>query len=177
MVIVVGGSKSKVGKTTLIRIILNLYPDRFSVVKITPGERFGEGIVEDTGILNVRGKDTYFFLKDGAKRVYWVRGSNDKLEKFINKVMDEISGDVIIEGNAYLKFRSADLIFFVDRENGRAPKEDIEWLLKKAHYKIINCPQDYERKRNTFRVNLLEELKNKNKFKKDLDKILSSFSE
>jgi molybdopterin-guanine dinucleotide biosynthesis protein len=175
MIIVVGGNGSGSGKTTLIRIILKLFPSRFAVVKITPGRRFGEGIEEDFSKLNVVGKDTYYFLHEGAKKVSWVKGDIDKLNQLLKKLLSKNIRDVIIEGNSFLNFKKPDLLFFVERDLSNR-KDDQTGLIKSAaDYVIINVVgTGFIKNLNEFRVNLKNEIEAGGEFSSMLKEIIES---
>jgi molybdopterin-guanine dinucleotide biosynthesis protein len=149
MIILVSGGKSNVGKTTLIRVFLRIFPGRFSVVKITPSLHYGEGVITDSGVfkseyivvdsstLKINKKDTSFFLNEGAKRVFWVRGEKEKLNYYLSCVLGELDGDAIVEGNSFLQLRQPDLMFFVEKEGAEA-KEGAEPLKVRADFIVIN---------------------------------------
>jgi len=149
MIILVSGGKSNVGKTTLIRVFLSIFPGRFSVVKITPSLHYGEGVITDSGVfksecivvdsstLKIDKKDTSFFLNEGAKRVFWVRGEKEKLNYYLSCLLRELGGDAIVEGNSFLRLRQPDLMFFVEKEGAEA-KEGAEPLKTHADFIIIN---------------------------------------
>ncbi len=175
MIIVVGGSGSGSGKTTLIRIILKFFPDRFTVLKITPNERFGEGIEENLKTLDIEGKDTYYYLHEGARKVYWIRGVFEKLEGFIEEVFSKGTGDVIVEGNSFLKFKKPDLIFFVEKDLDSSSKKDARFAKSAANYVIVNAEKGYVNNFKEFNVNLKSELDLQGQFSQELKTIIKSF--
>lgn len=172
MIITVSGDASGSGKTTLIRIILRVFPDRFDVIKITPGSHFGEGIEERADFLYIKGKDTFYYLSDGAKKVYWVRGSHEKLSVYIDEIFSKNKGDIIVEGNYFLNLGKPDLLFFVESGIAKFPKENAEFIKNMADYVIINKDHPYVKDRNNVTVNLKDELKVVGLFSRDLKKMI-----
>jgi len=186
MIILVSGGKSNVGKTTLIRVLLSIFPERFSVVKITPSLHYGEGVITDSGVfksecivvdsstLKIDKKDTSFFLNEGAKRVFWVRGEKEKLNYYLSCVLDEIDGDVIVEGNSFLKFKKPDLMFFVEKDGAEA-KEGAEPMKAYADFIVINTEtKTFLIEGKIITVNLSDVLKDiSHPFKTELEKILA----
>ena len=173
MIILVSGGKSNVGKTTLVRVFLSIFPGRFSVVKITPSLHYGEGVVTDEEVLKTKGKDTAFFLNEGAKKVFWVRGEKGKISHYLNEVMVSLKGDVIVEGNSFLRERQPDLMFFVEKEGAEA-KEGAEPLKARADFIVINTEtKTFLIEGKVITVNLLDALKDKSHpFREELGKIL-----
>jgi hypothetical protein len=185
MIILVSGGKSNVGKTMLIRVLLSIFSERFSVVKITPSLHYGEGVITDSGVfksecivvdsstLKIDKKDTSFFLNEGAKRVFWVRGEKEKLNYYLSCLLRELDGDAIVEGNSFLHLRQPDLMFFVEKEGAEA-KEGAEPLKARADFIIINTEtKTFLIEGKVITVNLLDALKDKSHpFREELGKIL-----
>ena len=174
MIILVSGGKSSAGKTTLIRVLLSIFPERFFVVKITPSVHYGEGIVTDEEVLKTKGKDTAFFLNEGAKKVFWVRGEKGKISHYLNEVMRSVKGDVIVEGNSFLQLRQPDLMFFVEKESAEA-KEGAEPLKVRADFIIINTEtKTFLVEGKVITANLSDVLKDiSHPFRTELKKILT----
>jgi molybdopterin-guanine dinucleotide biosynthesis protein len=188
MIILVSGGKSNSGKTTLIRILLNIFSNRFSVIKITPSLHYGEGVITDSGVfklecivvdsstLKIDKKDTSFFLNEGAKRVFWVRGEKEKLNYYLSCVLGELNGDVIVEGNSFLRERQPDLMFFVEKESAEA-KEGAEPLKTRADFIVINTEtKTFLIEGKVITANLSGVLKDiSHPFRTELKKILARF--
>jgi molybdopterin-guanine dinucleotide biosynthesis protein len=186
MIILVSGGKSNVGKTTLIRVFLSIFPRRFSVVKITPSLHYGEGVITDSGVfksecivvdsstLKIDKKDTSFFLNEGAKRVFWVRGEKKKLNYYLSCLLRELDGDAIVEGNSFLRLRQPDLMFFVEKEGAEA-KEGAEPLKACADFIVINTEtKAFLIEKKIITVNLLAVLNDASHlFRTELEKILA----
>jgi molybdopterin-guanine dinucleotide biosynthesis protein len=176
MIILVSGGKSNVGKTILIRVLLSIFPERFSVIKITPSIHYGEGIVTDEKVLKTKGKDTAFFLNEGVKRVFWVRGEKEKLNYYLSCVLSELDGDAIVEGNSFLRERQPDLMFFVEKESAEA-KKGAEPLKTRADFIVINTEtKTFLIEGKVITANLIDVLKDKSHpFREELEKILARF--
>lgn len=142
MLILVGGAKSNTGKTTLVRLLLRAYPNRFSVIKITPKKELGTGIETSREILNVRGSDTSYFLNEPSKKVFWVRGDKEDIKKALEKILSLEQGDFIVEGNSFLEFKKPNLFIFVLKE-GETIKEQAKKFIKLADFLVINTERDY----------------------------------
>ncbi|MGC8721639.1 MAG: hypothetical protein ACP5SB_03575 [Caldisericaceae bacterium] len=190
MIILIAGAKSGSGKTTLTRILLKLFPHRFSVIKITPSRRYGQGIVTsserflknpcfvvDRNELLKDKKDTYYFEKYRAKETFWVRGEKTELGGLLHTVLDLVHEDIIIEGNSFISYEKPELIFYVQME-GTLPKADAVELKEKAEYVIINTLSGlYLREKNVFSVNLIQALQDdKSIFRKDIYDIIEKRS-
>ena len=187
MIILVSGGKSNIGKTMLIRVLLSIFSERFSVVKITPSLHYGEGVITDSGVfksecivvdsstLKIDKKDTSFFLNEGAKRVFWVRGEKEKLNYYLSCLLRELDGDAIVEGNSFLlQQRQPDLMFFVEKEGAEA-KEGAESLKARADFIIINTEtKTFLIEGKVITMNLSDVLKYiSHPFKTELEKILA----
>jgi|GEM_PF-1392968 len=190
MIILVGGAKSNSGKTTFVRILLSLFQYKFSVIKITPSNKYGEGIItsnkdfdnspyfaNDRNRLYEKGKDTFYFVNDGAKDIFWVRGDKTELNSLLEYVLRVVEGSIIVEGNSFINYKEPDLIFYVQKEN-EVLKESAIQVKDKAHYIIINYFSSlYLHDGNVFNVNLQEVLLNINHpFRVDLSNVLNKWS-
>jgi len=154
----VGGSKSKVGKTTfiesMIRNIKKIFGDNTKIVaiKYTKTSVFSS-IVSDTSIIETSGKDTERMKKAGADFIYWVKASEDELSDVAEKLKKEIlfrkfnpyreffcplskkyihKVIVIIEGNSLVRIMHPDVIIFLKDNETKYIKPSGEALLKIA---------------------------------------------
>lgn len=146
-IITVSGSKSGVGKTRVVEILLRALKG-WSALKITVAHRKGEcpvrkgchtcdeldsgfSIVRNKRIIESKGKDTARFKQAGAKNVLWLRSSPQALPKGIQDALSLFSRakGVIIESNSALKYIKPDLALFVKNKNS---------LLKPSAREIIN---------------------------------------
>ncbi len=138
MKIIVGGAESGSGKTTFIRLILKLFPARFSVVKISVSNDFICETIVQREILNTPNKDTYYFLKGGAKNVFWIKGNRRCIGKELEKVISNVKSDVIVEGNSAIYFMNCDVSFFVLRDGENLKKESAVYFKEHAKYIVNN---------------------------------------
>lgn len=146
-IITVSGSKSGVGKTRVVEILLRALKG-WSALKITVAHREGEcpvrkgchtcdeldsgfSIVRNKRIIEAYGKDTARFKQAGAKNVLWLRSSPQALEKGIQDALSLFrrAKGLIIESNSALKYIKPDLALFVKNKNS---------LLKPSAREIIN---------------------------------------
>lgn len=135
-IVLIGGSQSNIGKTTLIRLILKQNPQMFVALKITNNERHGVGFTEETRATSIPNKDTYFFLEH-AKKVFWARGSFEYLKKAIPKYIETITDPIVVEGNVFFDIVKPDLFFFVERD-GLEIKESAKKYKDLANYIVLN---------------------------------------
>uniref|UniRef100_A0A7C4XT06 Molybdopterin-guanine dinucleotide biosynthesis protein B (MobB) domain-containing protein n=1 Tax=Caldisericum exile TaxID=693075 RepID=A0A7C4XT06_9BACT len=135
-IVLIGGSKSNVGKTTLARIILRIFPEMFVALKITNNTLHGVGINEENYETASVGKDTYFFLEH-AKRVFWIKGEESFLKKVIPEFIKSISDPVLAEGNVMYDIVRVSLFFFVEKSEFEAKKSAIKYK-NKADFIIVN---------------------------------------
>lgn len=174
MLILVGGAKSNTGKTTLVRLLLRAYPNRFSVIKITPKKEFGIGIETSKEILDVKGSDTSYFLNEPSKKVFWVRGDKEDIGKALKEVLSLEHGDFIIEGNSFLDFEKPNLFIFVLKEN-ETVKEEAKRLIELADFIITNTERDYfECSEKSATVNLKKALQDQKIIEVCFQKILGN---
>ncbi len=154
MRILVGGARSSSGKTTLIRIVLRIFPFRFGVVKISPNDRYGEGIEASREVLKVEGKDTFLFLSEPSRVVVWIRGRKDNISRYLAEFFGDAEGDFLIEGNSYISYSDPDKLIFVEKE-GEELKEQSRYLKEKANLVVVNTRIDcFELNGITMKVNL-----------------------
>jgi len=151
-IVLIGGSQSNVGKTTLIRLILREYPKMFVALKITNNERHGIGFTEETYATSIPNKDTYFFLEH-AKKVFWARGNVEYLTENLPKYIKTIIDPIIVEGNVFFDIVKPDLFFFVERE-GFEIKESAKKYKDLANYVVINGNYSFKLENNVIYANL-----------------------
>ncbi len=178
MKILVGGAGSGSGKTTFIRLILKIFPDRFTVVKISVSEKYPCEKVTDRSLLNVPGKDTYYFLNGGARSVLWVRGKRRCIGNTIKAAVSEIEGDAIFEGNSSAYFIKGDLSFFVFKDKDDIKKESAAYFAKYANYLVKNTFSDIgpSFSNSLLRLNLMKEFENPSRAIKDIMRNLIDFA-
>jgi molybdopterin-guanine dinucleotide biosynthesis protein MobB len=136
-IISVTGAHSNAGKTTVCSILLKNLKN-FGAVKFTKTPLY-TSIIEDTGILSQKGKDTAVFLESGAEKVLWVQspysGLKDVLEIALSR-MSDLAG-VIVEGNSPVDFLNPHLVVFIIGEKGNIKPSAFK-ICKKADAIIIN---------------------------------------
>ncbi len=138
MIVLVGGAGNNSGKTLFVRLMLKTFPGRFSALKVTRSEEFPCGIVKDIDLLAVPGKDTDYFLKEGALEAAWVRGNEECLGRELEKAISAVKGDVLIEGNSAMYFLRPDFSFFVRRNGEALEKESSVFFIERAHCIVKN---------------------------------------
>ena len=141
MIILVGGSGSSAGKTTFIRIILKIFPGQFSVVKVTPSAEMPDKIEKKIDILSKEGKDTSYFISEGAKKVIWVHGKREKLGFLLKKTLSDLNGHIIIEGNSPILHVDFDIAVFVEKDLDIIEKGSAILFKNKANYIVVNKPE------------------------------------
>lgn len=160
-IVLIGGSQSNVGKTTLIRFILREYPKMFIALKVTNNERHGIGFSEETPSSSIPNKDTYFFLEN-AKKVFWARGGLEYLTENLPKYIEKITDPIIVEGNVFFDIVKPDLFFFVERV-GFEIKESAKKYRASANYIVLNGDYSFKLENNFVYVNLNRLLTNEDK--------------
>lgn len=165
MIILVGGAKSSSGKTTFIRLLLKVAPDKFTVIKVTPSDKLEDKVETDISVLSEKGKDTALFLDGGAKSVIWVHGKRSHIKELLKEALKISKEPAIVEGNSAAQYINNGVLFFVKRENEQIAKESSKYFLKKANYIVINSGSEESTiiSGNKIRANLLKELKSPSK--------------
>ncbi len=177
MIIIVTGNGSNSGKTTLIRIILSLYPDIFDVVKLTPSDRLKSAIEVDKSELLKDRKDTAFFMREGARKVVWVHGKAKDIGSLLKSSLTQLGDNIIIEGNSALRYIKPDLTFFTTRrELGSIVNKSAAFAESMADYIILNKTSvNYSRSGNILNISLLKALADPGEFANEFSKILQKF--
>ncbi len=166
MIILVGGAKSSSGKTTFIRLLLKILPNKFTVIKVTPSNKLEDKVETDTSVLSREGKDTALFLKEGAKSVIWVHGRRSHIEELLRKALELSEEPIIIEGNSASYYLSNGILFFVKRSGEDVNKESSRYFSRKANYIVINSNSKEQSAiilGNKIKLNLLKELESPSK--------------
>lgn len=138
-IIGVGGFSSEVGKTTLVCELLRSLPG-WEAIKMTRGHYRSCGkdphaccvshlLTNEPVIRSGReltyelGKDTGRYWDAGAANVHWVIVTDDQVEQGINSALERVTAPgVLIEGNSFLDFVEADLVFMVAKAGDRRIK-------------------------------------------------------
>lgn len=132
IIIGIGGSHSKAGKTTLAAALLKRFKG-WGAVKYTKTAIYSS-IIDDRDILSVKGKDTRRFLDSGASIVLWVQSPAPGLKEIMPVVLDRLSHleGVIVEGNSAIEFLKPDIIIFITEKDSPRMKESGKRILDNA---------------------------------------------
>jgi molybdopterin-guanine dinucleotide biosynthesis protein len=134
-VIVIAGTSSNSGKTTLLCDLLRELSrdESWEAIKLTRGHYRSCGkdphaccvshLLSDQPVIRSGREETYAFGKDtgrywdaGASNVHWVIATDSQVEQGIRQALDRVkSGRVLIEGTSVLKFIKADFAVMVAR--------------------------------------------------------------
>src|SRR5947199_8607291 len=134
-IVAVSGFSSNVGKTTLVCELLRQLPG-WEAIKLTRGHYRSCGrdpagccvsdLVRDEPVVHSgreanyeAGKDTGRFWDSGASNVHWVIVKDGQVEQGINEALSRVEADgVIVEGNSFLEYVTADLAIMCVRSEG-----------------------------------------------------------
>jgi len=129
-IVAISGFTSEVGKTTLLCELLRALPG-WEAIKMTRGHYRSCGkdphsccvshLLSDEPVIRsgreltyTAGKDTGRYWDAGASNVHWVIVTDSQVEQGIDQVLKRVSAPgVLIEGNSFLDFVHADLVFMV----------------------------------------------------------------
>jgi len=123
LVIGIGGSHSKTGKTTLATTLLSRLKG-WGAIKYTKTAIYSS-IVEDKEVLSVKDKDTGRLLESGASAVLWVQSPASGLGEVLPLAIERLSNleGIIIEGNSAIEFLRPDIIIFISGKDSSRIKE------------------------------------------------------
>jgi molybdopterin-guanine dinucleotide biosynthesis protein len=148
-IVAVSGFTSEVGKTTLVCELLRAFPG-WEAIKMTRGHYRSCGkdphaccvshLLSDEPVIRSGREQTYAVGKDtgrywdaGAANVHWVIVTDGQVEQGINEVLKRVSAPgVLIEGNSFLDFVHADLVFMVARAGDERIKSSARRALSYA---------------------------------------------
>ena len=154
-VVAVSGFSSNVGKTTLVCELLRLLPG-WEAIKLTRGHYRScgrdpagccvsdllrdEPVVRSGREANYQvGKDTGHFWDAGASNVHWVIVKDDQVERGINEALSHVKADgVIVEGNSFLEYLTADLAIMCARSEGGKIKPSVRKALAKSDFLYLS---------------------------------------
>src|ERR1043166_888220 len=150
-VIAVSGFSSNVGKTTLVCKLLRQLPG-WEAIKLTRGHYRSCGrdpagccvsdLLRDEPVVRSgragnyqTGKDTGHFWDAGASNVHWVIVKDDQVERGIKEALSRVEADgVIVEGNSFLQYVTADLAIMCARSEGGKIKPSARKNLEKSDF-------------------------------------------
>lgn len=116
MIIVVGGSGRKAGKTLAAEMLIRAFPEaRWLAVKISRHAHGASGWSLDRQEAPDPGNDTGRFLAAGACEAWWLRAEQDRLAEAVPELQGLMSRfeNVILESNSIAEHISPDIYLFV----------------------------------------------------------------
>jgi molybdopterin-guanine dinucleotide biosynthesis protein len=134
-IVAVSGFSSNVGKTTLVCELLRMLPG-WEAIKLTRGHYRSCGrdpagccvsdLLQDEPVVRSgresnyqTGKDTGRFWDAGASNVHWVIVKDGQVAQGISEALKRVEADgVIVEGNSFLEYVTADLAIMCARSEG-----------------------------------------------------------
>jgi len=134
-IVAVSGFSSNVGKTTLVCELLRRLPG-WEAIKLTRGHYRSCGrdpagccvsdLLRDEPVVRSgyeanyqAGKDTGHFWDAGASNVHWVIVKDDQVRRGITEALSRVeAAGVIVEGNSFLEYITADLAIMCARSEG-----------------------------------------------------------
>jgi molybdopterin-guanine dinucleotide biosynthesis protein len=154
-IVAVSGFSSNVGKTTLVCELLRQLPG-WEAIKLTRGHYRSCGrdpagccvsdLLRDEPVLRSGreanyqvGKDTGRFWDAGASNVHWVIVKDDQVQSGITEALSRVEADgVIVEGNSFLEYITADLAIMCARSEGGKIKPSARRALSKVDYLYLS---------------------------------------
>jgi len=148
-IVAISGFTSEVGKTTLLCELLRALPG-WEAIKMTRGHYRSCGkdphsccvshLLSDEPVIRsgrdstyAAGKDTGRYWDAGASNVHWVIVTDSQVEQGIDQVLKRVSAPgVLIEGNSFLDFVRADLVFMVANASDEKIKSSARRALSHA---------------------------------------------
>jgi hypothetical protein len=134
-IVAVSGFSSNVGKTTLVCELLRQLPG-WEAIKVTRGHYRSCGrdpagccvsdLLRDEPVIRSgyaanyqAGKDTGRFWEAGASNVHWLIVKDDQVAQGISEALSRVEAEgVIVEGNSFLEYVTADLAIMCARATG-----------------------------------------------------------
>ena len=154
-IVAVSGFSSNVGKTTLVCELVRQLPG-WEAIKLTRGHYRSCGrdpagccvsdLLRDEPVIRSGreanyqvGKDTGHFWDAGASNVHWVIVKDDQVEQGITEALARVEADgVIVEGNSFLEYISADLAIMCARSGGGKIKPSARRTLSQVDYLYLS---------------------------------------
>ncbi len=148
-VVAVSGFSSNVGKTTLVCELLRQLPG-WEAIKLTRGHYRSCGrdpagccvsdLLRDEPVVRSgreahyqADKDTGHYWDAGASNVHWVIVKDDQVQHGIDEALGRVEADgVIVEGNSFLEYVTADLTIMCARAKGGTIKSSARKTLAKS---------------------------------------------
>ena len=154
-IVAVSGFSSNVGKTTLVCELLRELPG-WEAIKLTRGHcrscgrdpagccvsdlLRSEPVIRSGRDGNYQiDKDTGRFWDAGASNVHWVIVKDDQVEQGITEALSRVKADgVIVEGNSFLEYLTADLTIMCARSEGGKMKPSARKALAKSDFLYLS---------------------------------------
>src|SRR5467141_3501422 len=154
-IVAVSGFSSNVGKTTLVCELLRELPG-WEAIKLTRGHYRSCGrdpagccvsdLLRDEPVIRSGreanyqiGKDTGHFWDAGASNVHWVIVKDDQVGRGISEALARVEADgVIVEGNSFLEYVTADLAIMCARSEGGKIKPSARKTLTKSDFLYLS---------------------------------------
>ena len=154
-IVAVSGFSSNVGKTTLVCELLRELPG-WEAIKLTRGHyrscgRDPEGccvsdLLRDEPVVRSgreanyeAGKDTGRFWDAGASNVHWVIVKDGQVEQGIDEALSRVeAAGVIVEGNSFLEYVTADLAIMCARAEGGKIKPSARRVLASSDFLYLS---------------------------------------
>ena len=155
IVVAVSGFSSNVGKTTLVCELLRGLPG-WEAIKLTRGHYRSCGrdpasccvsdLLRDEPVVRSgreanyeAGKDTGRFWDSGASNVHWVIVNDGQVEQGINEAVSRVeAAGVIVEGNSFLEYVTADLAIMCARAEGGKIKPSARRALASSDFLYLS---------------------------------------
>jgi molybdopterin-guanine dinucleotide biosynthesis protein len=154
-IVAVSGFSSNVGKTTLVCELLRQLPG-WEAIKLTRGHYRSCGrdphsccvsdLLRDEPVVRSgyeanyqAGKDTGRFWEAGAANVHWVIVKDDQVAQGIAEALNRVAADgVIVEGNSFLEYVTADVTIMCARAEGGKIKPSARRTLAKSDFLYLS---------------------------------------
>ena len=154
-IVAVSGFSSNVGKTTLVYELLRQLPG-WEAIKLTRGHYRSCGrdpagccvsdLLRDEPVVRSgrkanyeAGKDTGRFWDSGASNVHWVIVKDGQIEQGINEALSRVEATgVIVEGNSFLEYVTADLAIMCARAEGGKIKPSARRALASSDFLYLS---------------------------------------
>jgi molybdopterin-guanine dinucleotide biosynthesis protein len=154
-IVAVSGFSSNVGKTTLVCELLRQLPG-WEAIKLTRGHYRSCGrdpagccvsdLLRDEPVLRSGreanyqiGKDTARFWDAGATNVHWVIVKEDQVAQGIADALARVEAEgVIVEGNSFLEYVSADIAIMCARSEGGKIKPSARRALTRSDFLYLS---------------------------------------
>jgi molybdopterin-guanine dinucleotide biosynthesis protein len=155
IIVAVSGFSSNVGKTTLVCELLRQLPG-WEAIKLTRGHFRSCGrdprsccvsdLLRDEPVVRSgyeanyqTGKDTGRFWEAGASNVHWVIVKDGQVAQGITQALSQVQAEgVIVEGNSFLEYITADLAIMCARAEGGKIKASARRTLARSDFLYLS---------------------------------------